>query len=215
VGLACAISLAAQSEVWTFDHIDSLGGHPTTILGHPRVVDTPLGKAVEFNGVDDALFLGVHPLAGAETFTFEAIFRPDGGAREQRWFHLQEQDPKTGKDTKNRMLFEIRVEGGEWYLDAFNNSGSVSEALMSPKFMHPVGAWYHVAAVYDGHQFRDYVNGVQELSAELKLAPQGPGRSSVGVRITKVNYFNGAVRQARFTKRALTPAEFLKVPPQK
>ena len=44
---------------------------------------------------------------------------------------------------------------------------------------------------------------------------QGPGRSSVGVRITKVNYFKGAVREARFTKRALTPAEFLKVPPQK
>jgi hypothetical protein len=27
-----------------------------------------------------------------------------------------------------------------------------------------------------------------------------------------VNYFNGAVRQARFTPRALTPDEFLKMP---
>jgi len=66
-------------EVWTFDRIDRVGGHTTTILGHPRVIDTPFGKAVEFNGVDDGLFIDVHPLAGAATFTWEAIFRPDGG----------------------------------------------------------------------------------------------------------------------------------------
>jgi hypothetical protein len=34
----------------------------------------------------------------------------------------------------------------------------------------------------------------------------------VGVRINKVNYFKGAVRLARFSRRALAPAEFLKVP---
>src|SRR5436190_23127052 len=70
-------ALAADSpsqEVWTFDRIDRIAGHATTVLGHPRVIDTPLGKAVEFNGVDDGLQLDVHPLAGAETFTFEAIF---------------------------------------------------------------------------------------------------------------------------------------------
>src|SRR5690349_19455728 len=62
-----------SQEVWTFDRIDRIGGHATTILGHPHVIDTPLGKAVEFNGVDDGLLIGVHPLAGAETFTWEAI----------------------------------------------------------------------------------------------------------------------------------------------
>src|ERR1700730_18545338 len=88
-------ALMQAQEVWTFDRIDNIGGHPTTVLGHPRVIDTPLGKAVEFNGVDDGLQLDVHPLAGAETFTWEAIFRPDGGNAEQRWFHLEE-NPATG-----------------------------------------------------------------------------------------------------------------------
>jgi hypothetical protein len=55
------------------------------------------------------------------------------------------------------------------------------------------------------------VNGVQEGAAEVHLEPQGPGRSSVGVRINRVNYFKGAIRMARFTPRALPPAEFLKV----
>jgi hypothetical protein len=34
------------------------------------VIETPAGRAVEFDGVDDALVVDVHPLAGAETFTF-------------------------------------------------------------------------------------------------------------------------------------------------
>lgn len=84
-------------------------------MGDPRVIDTALGKAVEFNGVDDALFFDVHPLANAETFTWETVFRPDGGAVEQRWFHLNE-NPATGADTENRMLFEIRVIDGQWWL---------------------------------------------------------------------------------------------------
>ena len=198
-------------EVWMFDRLDSIGGHRTTVLGEPRVIDSPLGKAVEFDGKDDALFVDNHPLAGAETFTWEAIFRPDGGEREQRWFHLSEQDPATGADTDNRMLFEIRVAGDQWFLDSYNQSGTASKALMNRTALHPVGAWYHVASVYDGREFSNYVDGVREGAAELSLAPHRPGHASVGVRINKVFFFKGAVRLARFTRRALQPSEFLRV----
>src|SRR5512140_3526100 len=74
--------------VWTFDRLRDIGGHRTTVLGDPKIIDTPLGKAVLFDGVDDALFIDNHPLAGASAFTMEAVFRPDGGPHEQRWFHL-------------------------------------------------------------------------------------------------------------------------------
>jgi hypothetical protein len=201
----------AAQEVWTFDRIENIGGHATTVLGHPHVIDTPLGKAVEFNGVDDGLLIGVHPLAGAETFTWEAIFRPDGGNAEQRWFHLEE-NPATGSDTNNRMLFEIRVIDGRWCLDAFNKSGPVQKALLNRTSLHALGVWFHVAAVYDGTEFRCYIDGVQDGAAQVHLAPQGPGQTSVGVRINKLFYFKGAVRMARFTRRALPPAEFLKPP---
>lgn len=213
VAIGCPVLAFGQaaadlaSEVWVFDRLDRIGGHPTTILGNPRVVDSPIGKVIEFDGIDDALFVEVHPLAGAPTFTWEAIFRPDGGSREQRWFHLQE----TGSE--NRMLFEIRVEGDRWFLDSFNFSTSGTATLMNKGSLHPLRAWYHVAAVYDGRQFRNYVNGVQDGAAEVELSPQGSGRSSIGVRINLVNYFRGAIHSARFTRRPLAPAEFLKVPP--
>lgn len=209
--LAVAVTARAQrgsdrgDEVWTFDRLDRIGGHPTTILGSPRVIDAPVGKAIEFDGVDDALFVEVHPLAGAKTFTWEAIFRPDGGNREQRWFHLQE------AGSENRMLFEIRVAGDRWFLDSFNFSATGNRALMNKNSLHPVGEWYHVAAVYDGTVFSSYVNGVKQTEAVIALAPQGQGRTSLGVRITLVDYFKGAIAWARFTRRALTPEEFLKV----
>jgi len=202
---------APQQEVWTFDRLEKIGGHPTTVLGNPRVIKTPSGKAVEFNGVDDGLMIDVHPLAGAETYTWEAIFRPDGGNAEQRWFHL-EQNPASGSDADSRMLFEIRVIDGRWCLDAFNRSGEIQKALLNRQHLHPLGAWYHVAAVYDGKEFRSYIDGEPDGAAEVHLAPQGEGRTSVGVRLNKVFYFKGAVRMARFTRRALAPAEFLKVP---
>lgn len=202
LGIAAAIP---PQQTWRFDSINSIAGHATKILGHPHVIETPGGKAIEFNGVDDALFLDVHPLAGADTWTWEVIFRPDaGGAPEQRFFHLQE------NGTDNRMLFEIRLMGDKWCLDSFAKSGDASRALMDRAKLHPAGVWYHAAAVYDGHEIRNYVDGVLEGKGDLHLAPQGPGKTSIGVRINKVNYFKGAVREARMTPRALTVSEFLK-----
>jgi putative heme-binding domain-containing protein len=201
-----------EQAVWSFDRLEKIGGHPTTVLGEPRLIDTPLGKAVEFDGVDDALVVDDHPLARARAFTLEAVFRPDGGQAEQRWLHLNERDPATGADAENRMLLEIRVAGDQWFLDSYHQSGAANKALMNRKALHPVGAWYHVATVYDGRQLRNYVDGVQEGAFDLDLAPQGAGRTSVGARLNKVSYFKGAVRLARFTRKALSPSEFLQPP---
>ena len=207
VGIVCAMTTlaAAGSETWKFDRLDEIGGHKTNLLGHPRVIDTPRGKAIEFNGVDDAIYLGVHPLAGVEAYTWEVIFRPDkGGAAEQRFFHFQED----GSD--NRMLFEIRLIGDQWCLDSFAKTGENSRALMDRAKLHPAGEWYAVEAVYDGHALRNYVDGVLQGQGELHMAPQKAGQTSVGVRFNKVNYFKGAVRTARMTPHALQPSEFLR-----
>jgi len=210
---ATALTGADPAETWTFDRLDRIGGHVTTVLGHPKVIDSPLGKAVEFNGVDDALFVDVHPLAGAQTFTIEILFRPDRGGRpEQRFFHLQERDPVTGSDTMIRMLMEIRVIGEQWALDSFAFSASGSQVLLDRNKLHSLGEWHHAAMVYDGRELRNYVDGVLEGSAEVHLTPQGAGHSSAGVRINRVDYFKGAIREARMTRHALTVGEFLKLP---
>jgi hypothetical protein len=219
IGAACACLLWSvdgppASEIWRFDNLERVAGHTVSVVGHPRLIDTPAGKAVEFNGVDDALFLDAHPLAGAQAFTWEVVFRPDvGGQPEQRFFHLQERDPATGEDTIARMLFEIRVIGNQWCLDSFVSSldTSRSRTLIDRAKLHSLGAWHHAAAVYDGQEFRNYVDGVGQEASSVEFMPQRAGHSSVGVRINKVNYFKGAIFLGRMTRRALAPAEFIKV----
>jgi hypothetical protein len=203
LSLALALPSSAQ-ELWRFDQTASVAGHPLEVLGHPQVVSTDYGQAIAFDGANDALLVDVHPLAGAKTWTWEMIFRPDAdGAAAQRVFNLQVKDAATGADIADRMLFEIRIVNGQWCLDSFATSAGQGATLLNCEKLHPLGEWYRVSAVYDGTTFRNYVGDELQGEAALKLAPQGAGHSSVGMRI-----------EARFTSRALDVSDFLKMPPK-
>lgn len=197
-------NVPAGSVTWDINSMDKIGGHEVKVIGNPILIKGPGGKAVFFDGLDDGLLINSNPLAGARTFTVEAIFRPDaGGAREQRWFHIQEE---TGDD---RILLESRLEGQQWFTDTFIKSGKNSLALYAENFKHQLGEWYHVALVYDGSLMRHYVNGKEELSGPLTIPPLEQGQTSIGVRMNRVYWFKGAVSKVRFTPRVLTPEEFM------
>jgi hypothetical protein len=219
-GAGLALAPAARADtplpqiVWDFDNLTSIGGEVTHVEGHPRLIDSPLGKAVLFDGVADALFIDRHPLAGAKTFAFEAVFRPDGGAFEQRWFYLDETDPPPPPGEKApdpHFTFEIRATPGKWYLDTYTTGPGYKQTLIVPDKQFALGQWYHVAQTYDGKTYRSFVDGAVQAEADIAYVPQGPGRSCVGTRINRVNYFKGAVAKARFTPWYLGPEQFLKL----
>ena len=213
LGTLFTSSLVGQ-EIWRFDRTDSVGGHPTKVLGSPKIVAAELGKAVAFNGVDDALLVNVHPLAGATTWTWEMVFKPDAdGSPEQRIFHLQSVDPTTGQDIPDdRMLFELRIRGDKWCLDSFASSGDHRLALLNCEKLYPFGRWYRVTAVYDGKMLHNYVDDELQGEGELQIPPARPGRASVGTRINLRDYYKGAIYEARFTRRALGVKDFLRLP---
>ncbi len=197
-------NVSARSVTWRINNLENIGGNPITIIGHPQVIDLSGKKAVLFDGRSDGIRVDSNPIAGARSFTVEAVFRPDpAGSKEQRWFHIQED---TGDD---RVLLETRLVGDEWFLDTYIKSGESNRTLYAQDFKHPVGDWYHVAIVYDGSEMRHYVDGKMELSGPLTIEPLGKGRTSIGVRMNRVYWFRGAVSEARFTLRALTPKEFM------
>jgi hypothetical protein len=195
-----------KSVVWKIDNLEKIGGHETEVLGDPQVIKTENGKAVLFDGVDDAIFIRHNPLEGVHEFTVEAVFRPDtGGAAEQRWLHIEDT-----ANTESRALLETRLVEGVWFLDTFLKSGDNRSALFAENFKHALGRWFHVALVFDGSEMRHYVDGKLELSGKITRLPFGKGITSIGVRQNRIYWFKAAVQKARFTNPALSPGNFMK-----
>jgi hypothetical protein len=191
---------------WIFDNLRAIGGWPVTVAGTPRVVETPVGRAVEFNGATDGMFLDVNPLEGLAQFTVEALFEPaPDGPPEQRFLHLSE------AGSENRLMMETRiVPDRAWSLDTFLRHGDASLTLLDRANTHPSGTWHTAALVFDGKTMTHYVDGVRELSGEVAFKVLGPGRTSIGVRQNLVSWFKGRIREIRVTPQALPPARLLR-----
>jgi len=193
----------AQTVVWKLDNLTSIGGHPVTVAGTPRVVETDSGKAIEFNGVSDGLFLDVNPLAGLERFTVEIDFQPAAeGAEEQRFVHFQE------AATENRAVVELRtLPNASWCLDSYLRYESASLTLIDRNAPHPISRWHTAALTFDGKTMAHYVDGKLEQSGDVAFKPLAAGRTSIGVRQNRVSWFKGRIRQVRITPRVLSSAQ--------
>lgn len=185
--------------------------HPDILelKGDPEVVDTPLGQAVEFDGLDDGVFLDSVPVAGLEEFTVELVFKQDPDAAfEQRFLHI-------GLVDGTRILFETRVNpDSTWYLDAYVNMGSKEESavLIDPALTHPAGEWAVLALTVSPDGMVSYVNGVEQCRSDLSYHPSiSEGLTSIGVRQNKVCWFKGQILKLRITPRALAPEELLRL----
>lgn len=194
--------------VWVVDSLASIGGHPVTVVGTPRVVESEVGRAVEFNGRTDGLFLDVNPLAGLARFTMEALFAPaSDGPEEQRFLHVQE------NGSENRAMMETRIlPDRSWCLDTFLRHDPASLTLIERRATHPSDTWHVAALQYDGTIMAHYVDGVREADGPLQFAPVGAGRTSIGVRQNLAYWFKGRVRLVRVTPEALPANRLLAAP---
>ena len=192
----------ARPLVWTLDRAASIGGLQPTVLGAPRFVDAGVGPAACFNGKDDGLIFPVNPIAGWAQFTIEVLFRPDAdGTEAQRFMHIED-------ERQSRALIEIRLTPeGQWSLDTFLLSGENGLPLLDRAKLHPAGRWYWVALVYDGKKEAHFVDGIKEMEGEVAFAPMTQGQTSLGVRLNRVFWFKGGIREVRFSPTALGPTE--------
>ena len=200
--------LSRVPTLWVVDNLSAIGGHPVTRAGAPRVVETAVGRAVEFDGRGDGLFLDVNPLAGLERFTVEVLFAPaPDGPAEQRFLHAQE------SRSENRAMMEIRIlPERSWCLDTFLRHDPASLTLIDRRATHSADRWHVAALRYDGTVMAHYVDGIREAEGPLMFAPIGAGRTSIGVRQNLAYWFKGRIRLVRITPEALSAAELLNPP---
>jgi hypothetical protein len=207
--LLCSVAACVARPapiVWTIEELDHIGKHAVTVSGSPDIVNERGGKAICFEGEPDAAFLDVNPIADFDQFTIEALIKPrTGGAAEQRFLHIED-------ERKARVLLELRiVSPGQWSLDTFLFDSPESRlTLLDRTKRHATAEWHWVALTYDGATMAHYVDGVRELEGALSFRAMAPGKMSLGVRLNKVSWYEGCVREVRFAPRALAVSELQK-----
>lgn len=198
-----------QSEIWKFDSLTNINGYSVEQMGQPKIITSPFGKAVSFDGDGDRLLVNANPLGDATEFTIEIIFKANDvfpKNHEPRIFHIESSD-----NPARRITLELRLnDKKQWYFDAFIKSEKSQFTLIDPTKVHPVGEWVHAAMTYKDHELVSYVNGKKELSGEVGyLTIPANAKTSVGARMNQIHWFNGDVLQVRVTKKSLLPSEFL------
>ena len=195
------VASASVPVVWKLDSVASIGGQKPQVLGTPQVMDAAAGgPAIRFNGRSDGLILPLNPVAGWTKFTIEVLVRPDAdGPQAQRFLHIAD-----GRGS--RILLETRTaEGRSWILDAFLRCGKDHRTLRNRARRHPAEKWAWVALVYDGNQMTDYVNGVRELDGRVAFPSMATGTISLGMRLNRIFWFKGCLKEVRFHPTALAP----------
>jgi len=205
--LMSATSIMSQTKSgceWIISDFVNNSSIDIKLIGKPKLVESPWGKAVQFNGKSDGIFLEKLPVKDMEKMTIEVLFRPEKkGKKEQRFFH-------TGLIESDRLLLETRVIKNQWCLDTYLRCGEQGLTLIDYNQMHDVDKWYHVAYVVNKGELTNYVNGVKELSGTMKMHPIKSGITSLGVRQNKISWFKGSIYKIKITPDVLSPELFMK-----
>lgn len=194
------------SVLWHIDNLSQIGGNSVQVVGNPKIIQTEIGDAIEFDGVDDGLIVNNNPMAGVSAFTIEIIFKPyTNGAIEQRFLHFQQDD-------NNRILIELRnTNNTNWSLDTFIKSGNSNKTLLDYSFAHNFNAWSHAALVYENGVMKHYVNGNKELEDNVTYQVVNSGETALGMRLNQVSWFKGAIRAVKVTNSSVNPEEFMTI----
>jgi len=214
LNISIVAPLSAQTDTssitWYFDRVDSIGGYAVTPFTQlPAVIETPLGKAALFNGINDGILLSCNPIGNSTTFTIEIIFRPDsselsGEKSQPRFIHLK------NFDNSRRITMETRIlTDQQWALDTYIKSEVSNLTQLDSLQTHTSCIWHHAAMVYGDGLMRQYVDGELQLSGKVIYLPiDTVPKISIGVRQDLRYWFKGALRMIKVSKRALHPSEF-------
>ncbi|MFB6340796.1 LamG-like jellyroll fold domain-containing protein [Saccharicrinis sp. FJH62] len=202
-----------ENETFVLDNLNALNGYDIQVFGNPQIVETEIGKGTAFDGEGDGIYIFNNPIGSSQVFTIETIVKPNDvypANAEPRYFHIED-----ANNSNRRITMELRLNNNhEWYFDGFLRADANSLGLMEQGLTHLLNGWQHMAIIYNNGHFETYVNYKKELEADwdhLLLPFSDATKMSVGMRMNKVNYFNGIIQRIRITHAVLDSSEFMKI----
>jgi hypothetical protein len=203
---------------WTFNAEDVSGttvrdvsghGNDGTLLNGPSLVSSPLGAAVQFDGVDDyveipdSVSLRVTSMTVVSWVRFPAA--PSAG-----WRMIFEH----ARNTTNWIAM-VKSINGDWWHWRWQNGGSGSSNDVGTSRPFTVGTWVHLAFSIDltvvPNKVQAYIDGVldTELIGVADLPAAAAGVSTIGRSAINGGgeYLPGLIDEVRVYDHALTSAE--------
>lgn len=221
----CLISIAfviyndnAAIEVWEFNSLEKIGDHSIELFGDPQIVNTEYGKAMKFDGVNDMLLVDYNPLGGVVEFTVEVVFKPSSAykiSNAPRFIHFQDLSDTPADTLNKRVLMELRLnQRNEWWFDGYMFTDKEGLTLANKTLVHPADKWTHAAITYEDNTFRTFINGIEETNGNISFNEKlmnTRGKTSIGARMDKRNYYCGLIKTLKITQRVLEPQQFIHV----
>ena len=193
-----------KTITWHLRSTTHIGEFSPTIFGNPVLKVEGKDSSIYFNGVNDGLVIPAIPIEGWSAFTIEVLFKPVGdGPTAPRFIHMED-------SASNRVTIELRLTKNEqWYLDGFLKNGKTKKGLtlIDSTKLHPANQWHWAALVYDGHKMFTYIDGQKELEGEIDFPPMIKGNMALGMRLNKVDWFKGQLKEIRFHPGTVEPKD--------
>ncbi len=184
------------------------GAPRATVLGGARVTDGVLGRAMEFDGDDDAVRLPYRsrlPLGTGE-FTVSLFFRYSAASGEQPFLWMggigstQPQVWLRGEPDNDRVRALITTREG---------LGTVRTSSVWAEGAHNDGEWHHLALRRGGGELTLFVDGraISTTDVAGSVSRNSPFGVHVGQRMDSRAFLTGAIDDVRVWSRAVGDAE--------
>jgi hypothetical protein len=187
------------NSTWTYDEVEK---NNLTVTGAAETDEGRVGKAYEFDGVNDRIYKGTGVANLNETATITAWIRaPVQTASYAGIVSSGASSPRGGFEfaLRNNGQLALWVGGDTW--DAWTPSISLDD-----------NEWHFVAAVLDNTQLTMYAddeNSGQISSGYLNLDDSASFRTCIGCRVYSgySEFFNGSIDEVTIWNRSLSVAE--------
>lgn len=181
---------------------------PAAVLGGARPTDGVFGRAMRFDGADDAVRLPYHselPL-GTKDFTASLWFRYTATTGEQPLLWMggvgttQPQVWLRGEPASNRLQGLITVRDG---------AAAPQSASVSTSSAYNDGQWHHLALRRGSGQLTLFLDGTPISTADVpgSVSRNSPFGVHIGQKLDSRAHFAGAIDDVRVYDRALSDTE--------
>ena len=114
-----------KQTTWELNTTNNLGGYATQVLGAPRLIESPQGKAMEFDGQQDGIIVDTNPFDGREMRHYV------NGVQEMAAL-IQYQPMKPGQ-----ISLGVRLNRVFWFKGAIRKVRFTHDALAPADFLKP------------------------------------------------------------------------------